>query len=395
MGAGAERGSLIAKPPLGGIVVADFSRALAGPYATMLLGDLGATVIKVERPDTGDESRGWGPPWSNGVSTYYQSINRGKQAAVCDLGSDEGRAAARELCLKADVVVENFRSGTLDRMGLGAAELLRVKPSLVYCSITGFGGGAGKDMPGYDFLLQAVGGLMSVTGESDGEPLRVGVAIVDMLTGLHALVGILAALRHRDETGAGQHVKVELLTSLLSGLVNQASGYLNAGAVPRRMGNRHPSLAPYEIVPAQDRPLALAVGNDTQFAAFCAEARIAEVAADPRFVTNAARVANRAALLARIEPALAADTAAAWVDRLTARGVPCGVVNGVDEALALAEGLGLEPVVDLHDSEGRTWRQVRSPITFSASPAEPRLPPRPIAELRPLRELLDELDLNT
>ncbi len=382
-------------PPLKDLLVADFSRALAGPYATMFLGDLGATVVKVERPGGGDESRGWAPPWSNGLSTYYQAINRNKIATVCDLGSEEGRAAALDLCLRADVVVQNFKAGTLDRIGLGPSQLLAGKPSLVYCSITGFGPHAGRDMPGYDFLLQATGGLMSVTGEADGEPLRVGVAIVDVLTGLHALAGILAALRHRDATGAGQHVEVDLLSSLLSGLVNQTSSFLNAGAVPRRMGNRHPSLAPYELVDAKDRPLALAIGNDAQFAAFCAELGIAAMAADERFRTNAARVENREALLEAIEAVLRREDAATWVDRLTARGVPCGVVNRIDEAVELATRLGLEPALAMKDGDGRDWRQVRNPITLSATPAEYRVPPTPWGGVRPLGEVLEELDRKT
>ena len=373
------------------ILVADFSRALAGPYATMFLGDLGATVIKVERPAGGDESRGWGPPFSNGVSTYYQSINRNKRAVVCDLSTEAGRAAALELCLRADVVVENFRAGTFERLGLGADELMRRNPGLVYCSITGFGDEAGKDMPGYDFLLQAVGGLMSVTGESGGDPLRVGVAIVDVVTGLHALAGILAALRQRELTGTGAHVKVELLTSLLSGLVNQVSGYLNAGVVPQRMGNRHPSLAPYELMPAQDRPIALAIGNDAQFAAFCDEAGVAGLAADERFRTNAARVKNRDALLVQLETPLRQASAGEWVKRLTARGVPCGVINRVDEAVELAARLRLDPVVEMTDASGRMWRQVRNPITLSGAAAAYSVPPVPFEELRTLEDVLSEL----
>jgi len=360
----------------------------------MFLGDLGATVIKVERPGGGDESRGWGPPFSNGVSTYYQSINRSKRAVVCDLSTDAGRAAALELCLRADVVVENFRAGTLERMGLGVDELMRRNPRLVHCTITGFGDGAGKDMPGYDFLLQAVGGLMSVTGEPDGDPLRVGVAIVDVVTGLHALAGILAALRQRELTGRGAHVKVDLLSSLLSALVNQVSGYLNAGVVPQRMGNRHPSLVPYELVPAKDRPIALAIGNDAQFAAFCEEAGVAALARDARFTTNAARVQHRDELLGRLDGPLRSATAAEWVRRLTARGVPCGVVNRVDEAVELATRLGLEPIVEMTDASDRTWRQVRNPISLSGAGPAYASPPLPFDELPTLEALLSELGPN-
>lgn len=357
----------------------------------MLLGDMGATVVKVERPDGGDETRAWGPPWSDGLSTYYQAVNRNKRAVLCDLASQEGRRAARELCLRADVVVQNLRAGAMERFGLGPEELMKAKPDLVYCSITGFGAGAGAEMPGYDFLIQAVGGLMSVTGDPGGEPLRVGVAIVDVLTGLHALAGILAALRVRDRTGQGQHVEVALLTSLLSGLVNQVSGYLNAGVVPRAMGNRHPSVAPYELVMARDRPLALAVGNNAQFAEFCAEAGLAGLAADPRFASNSGRVEHRDELIGLINAALQSAEAGDWIARLTRRGVPCGPVNRVDEALDLAATLGLEPCVDLAGAGGRVSRQVRHPVTFSRSPATYRLAPAPWDQVRPLEEVLREL----
>lgn len=376
--------------PLGGLLVADFTRAVAGPYATMLLGDLGARVVKVERPDGGDESRGWGPPWSHGLSTYYQSVNRNKRSATCDLATPDGRAAALELCLRADVVVQNFQRGTMDRFGLGAEELVRRRPRLVYCSITGFGPSA--DLPGYDFLVQAVGGLMSITGVENGEPLRVGVPIVDVLTGLHATVGILAALRHRDATGLGQHVEVNLMASLLSGLVNQVSAHLNAGVVPRALGNRHPSIAPYEVLRARDRPLAVAVANDRQFAALSEELQVEELARDPRFKTNAARVDNRDELEARLNAALRSADAAEWIARLTPRGVPCGVVNRVDEAVSYAEGLGLEPSVDLTDEVGRSSRQVRHPISFSATPATYRDAPMRWDQVAGLAEVLETLD---
>ena len=370
--------------PLAGVVVADFSRVLAGPYATMLLGDMGATVVKVERPPHGDDTRSWGPPWTDGLSTYYQAVNRNKDAVWCDLATDEGLAAARSLCRRADVVVENFRTGTMDRLGLGYPDVSRTNPGVVYCSVTGFGPDGGADLPGYDFLVQAVGGLMSVTGDEDAPPTKVGVAVVDVLTGLHALAGILAALRHRDRTGQGQRVEVNLLTSLLSGLVNQVSGYLNTGAVPGRMGNRHPSIAPYELVPAADRPMALAVGNDRQFAALADELGVPHLASDPVFATNAARVANRPALLALLGAALSGAGAEEWVRRLTARGVPCGPVNGVDEAVELAGRLGLDPCVELSDVDGHVARQIRHPIGFSATPASYRSAPARAEHVRPL-----------
>jgi crotonobetainyl-CoA:carnitine CoA-transferase CaiB-like acyl-CoA transferase len=376
--------------PLAGVVVADFSRVLAGPYATMLLADLGATVVKVERPDGGDDTRAWGPPWSDGLSTYFQAVNRNKRSVVCDLSSPSDRRAALALCRRADVVVENFRAGTMRRLGLGPAEVLAVNPRVVYCSITGFGPGAGADLPGYDLLLQAVGGLMSVTGQP-GEPTKVGVAVVDVIAGLHALAGILAALRHRDATGQGQHLQVNLLTSLLSGLVNQVSGFLNAGTVPRALGNRHPSIAPYELVRAADRPLVLAVGNDRQFAALCGELGVARLATDPRFATNAGRVEHREALVALLNQALATAAAEEWVRRLAARGVPCGTVNGIDEAVELAARLGLEPVVEVADDRGRVSRQARHPVWFSATPATYRLAPPAWDQVLPIGEALSLL----
>jgi len=362
---------------LGGILVADFSRVLAGPYATMLLADLGATVIKVERPGAGDDTRAWGPPWSpDGVATYFASVNRNKASVALDLSEPADRERALDLCRRADVVVENFRPGTMDRLGLGPDDVAAVNPRAVYCSISGFGADRGAALSGYDLLVQAVGGLMSVTGPSPQEPTKAGVALVDVITGLHALTGILAALRHRDATGEGQRVEVSLLTSLLSALVNQASGYLNAGVVPRAMGNAHPSIAPYEVLATADRPLAVAVGNDKQFAAMCGVLGLAGLAADEAFATNAARVAHRPDLHERLEAVLTTATAAEWTDRLTAAQVPCGPINTVGEAVALAEALGLEPVVEQAAGEGAVaTRQIRCPIGLSATPATYRTGP--------------------
>ena len=251
---------------LDGLVVVDFSRVLAGPYATMMLGDFGADVIKIERPQVGDDTREWGPPYdSEGVATYFNAVNRNKRSVVLDLTDPADQQRARELVATADIVVENFRAGTMEKFGLDYETMRASKPDLIYCSITGFGRDRGAALPGYDLLVQAVGGLMSVTGPGPDEPTKVGVAVVDVLAGLHALVGILAALAHRDRTGQGQRVDTDLLSVLLSSLVNQASGYLGAGAVPGIMGNRHPSIAPYQTFPTADRPIALAVGNDKQF----------------------------------------------------------------------------------------------------------------------------------
>ena len=282
---------------LDGIVVADFSRVLAGPYATMLLADLGATVVKVERPGSGDDTRAWGPPFAaDGQSTYFQSVNRNKASIALDLGAAGDRAIAQALAARADVLVENHKPGALTRFGLDYAQVRALNPAVIYCSISGFGSGAGADLPGYDLLVQAMGGLMSITGTD--EPTKAGVAVVDVLTGLHAAVGILAALHHRDRTGEGQRIEATLLTALQSSLVNQASAFVGAGSVPTFMGNAHPSIAPYEVFAAADRSIILAVGNDAQFARLVEVLGLPALAADARFATNAARVENRMELKA-------------------------------------------------------------------------------------------------
>ena len=363
---------------LRGVRIADFSRVLAGPYATMLLADLGADVIKVERPGTGDETRAWHPPADeNGTSTYFLSVNRNKRSVVLDLATGAGRAQARALVADADVLVENFRPGTMRRLGLGPEELLAQRPELVYCSISGFGAAAGAAIPGYDLLVQAVGGLMSVTGEADGEPTKTGVALVDVITGLHACLGILAALRHRDATGEGQHVEVNLLGSLLSAMVNQASAFAVAGVVPGRLGNAHPSIAPYETFPTADRPLALAVGNDRQFAALAAALGAPGLAADTRFRTNADRVAHRAELRDLLGERLRGAGADHWAAVLLAAGVPAGPVNTLEEAFAHAARLGLPGIVGIpgDTARGGPSRQVAHPIALSRTPARYRLPP--------------------
>ena len=319
---------------LDGVLVADFSRVLAGPLATMMLGDLGADVVKVERPEVGDDTRGWGPPFIDGESAYYLSINRNKRSVALDLGSEAGLEAARRLAERADVVVENFKPGTMSRLGLGYEKVAAVNPGVVYCSISGFGTtGEGASRLGYDFLVQAVGGLMSITGPESGAPTKVGVAVVDVLTGLYASNAILAALVGRAATGRGQRVEVDLLSSLLAGLVNQASTYLTTGAVPRALGNRHPAICPYETLAAADRLVVLAVGNDGQFAALALELGLDELGSDDRFATNAARVANRGELVALLEARLRERPATEWVERFDAAGVPSGLVNDVGEAL--------------------------------------------------------------
>ena len=377
-GRGAAGSGGTGRGALDGVRIADFSRVLAGPYATMLLADLGADVVKIERPGTGDDTRAWRPPADrDGTSTYFLSVNRNKRSVALDLTSGPGLEQARALVAGCDVVVENFRPGTMERLGLGHAELSSRQPGLVYCSISGFGSGAGAAVPGYDLLVQAVGGLMSVTGEVDGEPVKTGVALVDVVTGLHAALGILAALRHRDSTGQGQRVEVSLLGSLLSAMVNQASAYAVAGVVPGRLGNAHPSIAPYETFPAADRPVAVAVGTDRQFAALADAVGEPGLAADGRFRTNADRVAHRAELHDLLAARLTAADADHWAAVLLAAGVPAGPVNTLDEAFAHAGRLGLPGVVELPPevTGGAPARQVASPIALSATPAGYRLPP--------------------
>jgi crotonobetainyl-CoA:carnitine CoA-transferase CaiB-like acyl-CoA transferase len=361
------------------IRVLDFSRVLAGPFATMMLGDFGATVTKVERPGGGDDTRNWGPPYDErGEATYFQSVNRNKQSIVLDLQDEGDLRRARELASESDVIVENFRPGVMDRLGLGYEQLKAGQPGLIYCSITGFGSGPGAQLPGYDLLVQALGGLMSITGEPEGPPQKVGVALVDVLAGLFATAGILAALRHRDAGGDGQLVEVNLLSALLGALVNQGSAYTIAGVVPGRMGNEHPSIAPYAPFPTADGEVVVAVGNERQFAALCEVLGAPELAQDPRFNSNSGRVANRQALHELLGQRLAARPAVEWAELLTEARVPAGVVNDVAGAFALAQTLGLAPTVSIPRDDGSTVLLTRNPVTLSRTPATYRSAPPPL-----------------
>jgi crotonobetainyl-CoA:carnitine CoA-transferase CaiB-like acyl-CoA transferase len=368
--------STSAGAPLHGVVVADFSRVLAGPLASMFLADLGATVIKVERPGHGDDTRQWGPPHVGDMTTYFAGVNRNKHSLVLDLADAGDLALARELTSRADIMLENFLPGRLARFGLDAPTLTALHPRLIYCSISGFGSGTGADLPGYDFLVQAVGGLMSITGQPGGEPTKVGVALVDVLTGLHATIGMLAALRRRDETGQGQHVEVNLLSSLLSSLVNQGSAFVNGAGTPRAMGNQHPSIAPYETLRTADGPLAVAVGNDRQFADFVRVLARPDLTGDPRFASNSDRVAHRDALIDELQAALRSDTATGWSDRLRSAGVAAGPVNSLDAAFALATQLGLDPAVTFPAPGGGTpITTIANPLRMSGSPIRYDRPP--------------------
>ncbi|MEZ0075402.1 CaiB/BaiF CoA transferase family protein [Planotetraspora sp. GP83] len=361
--------------PLDGVVVADFSRVLAGPLATATLADLGATVIKIERPGSGDDTRSWGPPWTGNSSSYFESANRSKKSVELDLADPADLRAAQALAQRADVLVENFKDGTMARRGLDYESVSETNPGIVYCSVTGFGSRCGAPLAGYDFLVQAVGGLMSITGEAGGEPMKAGVALVDVLTAKDAVIGVLAALQARQSTGRGQRIEVNLLSSLLGSLANQASAYLATGQAPQRMGNRHPSIAPYESLRCADDLLAVCCGNDGQFRKLANVLGVPALAGDPRFATNAARVRNRDELVEALEARLSKGTAGSWAAALTTVGVPAGKVGDIADGIALAESLGLEPLVSVGP---QAPPQIRHPITYSNTPvttyaAPPRL----------------------
>jgi crotonobetainyl-CoA:carnitine CoA-transferase CaiB-like acyl-CoA transferase len=368
----------IVRRPLDGLVVADLSRVLAGPLATQTLADLGATVVKVEHPVGGDDTRSWGPPWSAAGSSYFDAANRSKQSIALDLDNPDDLAVCHRLVERADVLVENFRVGSLAKHGLDPAATRARWPRLVHCSITGFGSGGGAALPGYDVVVQALGGLMSITGEPDGDPQKVGVALVDVLTSKDAVTGILAALRHRDLTGLGQVVEVNLLQSLLASLANQASSYLATGVPPSRLGNQHPSIAPYETLQCADGLLVVACGNDEQFRRLCQVLGIPQIGSDPRFAANPARVVARHELRRLLEARLAGTTAAVWQARLTEVGVPAGEVQDVAGGFDLALRLGLEPLVRPAGED--TTPLVAHPVTYSGFTATPARRPPTLSE---------------
>lgn len=363
--------------PLEGLLVADFSRVLAGPLTTMSLADLGARVIKVERPGGGDDTRAWGPPWTENSSSYFECANRNKESVTLDLGRPDDLRLAQNLADRADIVVENFMTGALARRRLDYDSVRQTNPGVVYCSITGFGSAGGAGLAGYDFLVQAMGGLMSITGDASGEPTKVGVALVDVLTAKDATIGILAALAARQRTGQGQRLEVNLLSSLLGSLANQASSYLATGQAPSRMGNAHPSIAPYETLRCADELIAVAVGNDGQFRKLAEVLESPGLADHPDFATNAARVAHRPALVAALEARLVAAPVDHWVAALTAVGIAAGKVGDIGDAFALATRLGLEPTVHVGST---TPQQVRHPITYSATPVHGYRPPPRLGE---------------
>ncbi|MBI2305708.1 MAG: CoA transferase [Rhodocyclales bacterium] len=388
--------------PLAGIRVLDLSRVLAGPWCSQLLADLGAEVVKVERPGAGDETRAWGPPYlkdragnDTSEAAYYCAVNRNKKSLTLDLASADGQRIVRELAVKSDVLLENYKVGGLDKYGLDYAALAQLNPRLVYCSITGFGqNGPWADRPGYDFIIQGIGGLMSVTGEADGRPgggpQKVGVALVDILTGLYAANAVQAALLEREHSGLGQHIDLALLDTEVASLANLALNYLCAGKSPQRMGNAHPNIAPYQVLPAADGHFIVAVGNDGQFRRLCEVMALDALAGDPRFLTNADRVRNRAALDALLEARSAQRGKLEWLAGLEEAGVPCGPINSIGEVFAEPQLAAREMVVDLPHPSAGTAKLVGNPIKLSRTPVAYRNAPPLLGEHSDevLRELL-------
>jgi formyl-CoA transferase len=369
--------------PLEGVRVVDLTRALAGPYGTMMLGDLGADVIKVEQPGRGDESRGWGPPFVGepygpypGESAYFIAANRNKRSVTVNLKSPQGQEIVRRLVSVSDALVENFRTGVLDEMGLGYEDLHGLNPRLVYCSISGYGrSGPYAERPGYDFIIQAEGGMMGITGPEDGPPYRVGVPIVDVTAGMFAATSILAALRARDLTGEGQLVDISLLDTQVALLANVASNYLVGGAPPRRLGNAHPNIAPYEAFRARDRWFALAAANERQWSTLCDAIGRPDLQEDARFATNGARVANRPALVEALNGAFATRDAGEWLAALQEAGLPCGPINTVPDAFAHPQAAARDLVLETEHPTAGTVRLTGFPYKLSHTPASVRRPP--------------------
>lgn len=378
--------------PLAHIRVLDLSRVLAGPWAGQTLADLGADVVKIERPGCGDDTRGWGPPYlagadgtPTGEAAYYLAANRGKRSVTVDFTRPEGQAIVRALAAQSDVLLENFKAGGLAQYGLDADSLRALNPRLVYCSVTGFGqDGPYRELPGYDFMIQGMGGLMSLTGLPDGEPgggpVKVGVALADVLTGLYATIGVLAALAHRERCGEGQHVDLALLDVQVATLANQAMNYLATGCAPQRLGNAHPNIVPYQTFATADGHLILAVGNDAQFARCCAVLGCPELAADARYATNRARVAHRGALVPLLAERFATRPRDAWLAGLGAANVPCGPINTLDQVFADPQVRHRQMRVELPHPLAGTVALVGSPLKLSATPVEYRRPPPLLGE---------------
>ncbi|WP_408011672.1 CaiB/BaiF CoA transferase family protein [Pseudalkalibacillus sp. A8] len=364
---------------LSNIRVLDLSRVLAGPYCTMILGDLGTDVIKVEAPGGSDETRQWGPPYANGESAYFLCANRNKRAITLDLKSEEGRRILKELIVKSDVVIENFKHGTMKKWGLDEESLNELNPKIIHCSITGFGkNGPYKHLPGYDFIIQALGGLMSITGSEESGPLKVGVAISDILTGLYSAIGILAAINERNQSHEGQSIDISLLDSQVSALVNVASNYLISGRNPKRLGNEHPNIVPYQLFNTSDGEMVIAVGNDRQFTRLCNVLELPKVPAAPKFSTNPNRIQNRDQLIALLSERIKQKTTKEWCKILDDSGIPCGPINSIKEVFEDPQVKSRGMVIDLEHPKAGTIKVVGSPLKLSRTPVEVRRhPPLP------------------
>jgi formyl-CoA transferase len=366
---------------LDGIRVLDMSRHLAGPYCAMMLGDMGAEVIKVERAGVGDETRSWGPPFHGGESAYYLSSNRNKRSITVNLKDERGVEIVRALARESDVLIENLRAGRLEGMGLGYADLKALNPGLVFCSISGFGhSGPDRDLPGYDFMIQARGGFMSITGEQDGPPMKVGVAIVDIATGMFGCSAVLGALYAREKSGQGQHIDMALLDSQIALLANVGSNALCSDEIPGRWGNQHPSLVPYQAFEASDGYLALAIGNDGQWERFCNAAGVPDLVTDKRFATNPQRVVNRETLIPLLADVFREKLVDEWLSLCAKADVPAGPVNTLDKVFQDPQALHREMVKELPHSSAGTVRLAGTPLKFSDTPAEVRLPPPVLGE---------------
>jgi crotonobetainyl-CoA:carnitine CoA-transferase CaiB-like acyl-CoA transferase len=390
--------------PLSNIRVLDLTRVLAGPWATQMLADFGAEVIKIEKPGEGDDTRGWGPPFltnpdgSRGDAAYFVSANRGKSSVCIDMAQAEGQALIRALAGQADVVIENFKVGGLRKYGLDYESLKAVNPRLIYCSITGFGqNGPYAQRAGYDFMIQGMAGIMSITGQPDGqpgaEPMKVGVAFADIFTGLHAVIGITSALYHRERTGTGQHLDLALLDSQVAVLANQALNYLVGGKAPTRLGNAHPNIVPYQTFATADGYIIMAVGSDRQFREYCGIIGLPHLAEDERFITNRGRVENRAALTPLLVPAMLARSTAQWVEAFEAAAVPCGPINTIDQVFANPQVLARGLQIGMTREDGVQVPGVANPIVFSETPVEYVKAPPQLGE-GTTRVLMDALGLD-
>lgn len=369
------------KAALDGVRVLDLSRVLAGPWATQILGDLGADVIKVEKPGVGDDTRAWGPPFLpgqegvHGDAAYYLTANRNKRSVTIDFAKSEGAELVRKLAPHCQIFVENFKTGGLKKYGLDYASIAAINPSIVYCSITGFGqDGPYAKRPGYDYIIQGMGGLMSLTGEPAGEPMKSAVAVADLFTGMYAVTAILAALRHAERTGEGQHIDAALLDSQVAMLANLGSSYLVSGEKPKRLGNQHASIAPYQVLATSDGHIILAVGNDGQFRDFC-EASHLKLADDPKFATNEARVRNREELTAALTHVTTQRTSAQWIAALETAQVPCGPINTLDQVYADPHVVARAAVERMTRADGQELRLAANPLRMSATPPHTRAPP--------------------